>query len=67
LLGAVPLVGQALAVENRLPEPRDAHEALNGPLAPFWGKVLERLREFIERPEAPVVATVQALEAGGLA
>jgi len=66
LLGAVPLLGQALAIENRLPEPRDAHEALNGPAAPFWGKVLERLRRFLERPEAPVIATVKALEAAAL-
>ena len=62
LLGALPLLGQALAVEHRLPEPRDAHEALHGPPASLWGGALDRLREFLEHPEAPVLATIEALE-----
>ena len=66
LLDAVPLLGQALAVENRLPEPREPREALKAPLSPFWGAALETLREFVEQPEAPVIPTLDALEAAGL-
>ena len=66
LLGAVPLLGQALAIENRVPEPREASDALNAPLVPLWGEALERLREFINRSETPVIPTIKALEAAGL-
>jgi hypothetical protein len=66
LLDAVPLLGQMLAVENRLPEPQEARDALKAPLAPLWGVALERLRDFIEQPEAPIIPTLEALEAAGL-
>ncbi len=62
LLGAVPLLGQALAIENRLPEPREAREALVAPLVPLWGGAIQRLREFVERDGTPVVPIVEALE-----
>ena len=65
LLGAVPLLGQALAVENHLPRPREVVDALGAPLAPFWGDALTPLREFIGHPEIPVIPTVKILEAAG--
>ena len=65
LLGAVPLLGQALAVENHLPRPREVVDALGAPLAPFWGDALIPLREFIGHPEIPVIPTVKILEAAG--
>ena len=66
LLGAVPLLGQALAIEHRLPEPQVARDALSAPLIPLWGQAHNALREFIDRPEMPVLATVEALEAADL-
>ena len=66
LMDAVPLLGQALAVENRLPEPQEARDALSAPLASLWGAALESLRKFVEQPEAPIIPTLEALESSGL-
>jgi hypothetical protein len=66
LMDAVPLLGQALAVENRLPEPQEARDALSAPLAPLWGAALESLCKFVEQPEAPIIPTLEALESSGL-
>ena len=46
--------------------PVDARAALSAPLVPLWGAALERLSEFVERPETPVIPTIQALEAARL-
>ncbi len=66
LLDALPLLGRALAVENRLPEPQDARDALKPPLGSLWGVALERVRRFVEEPGTPVIPTLEALEAQGV-
>jgi hypothetical protein len=60
LLGAVPLLGGALAIEHRLPAPADLRDAVAGPLAPHWGDATPLLRTALEQPDAFDVADVLA-------
>jgi len=46
LLEAILPLGQALAIENRLPEPAKLEEALLAPLAQAWGTALTPVRQF---------------------
>ncbi len=46
LLEAALWVGKTLAVENRLPVPAKLAEALQSPLALYWGEHLSTLQEF---------------------
>ena len=52
LLEAIQQLGNALAVENRLPAPGALHQALQPPLAYGWGKALPVLQGFVQDPEA---------------
>jgi superfamily II DNA or RNA helicase len=61
-LEAVAPLGCALAVENRLPEPASAREALLPPLALAWKDNLSILRAFVGDASQPVAPAVAALE-----
>jgi hypothetical protein len=61
-LEAVAPLGCALAVENRLPEPASAREALLPPLALAWKDNLSILRAFVGDASHPVAPAVAALE-----
>ncbi|MBW1818986.1 MAG: DEAD/DEAH box helicase, partial [Deltaproteobacteria bacterium] len=65
LLKAINLLGRALAVEHHLPEPKDATEALSGPLASLWNNALSTLREFIGKAETPVPLALDAIRSAG--
>lgn len=43
----------ALAIENRLPEPATAQEALLPPLASYWKEALAPVRQLASEPDAP--------------
>jgi hypothetical protein len=45
-LETILLLGRALAVENRVPEPAEPNEALQAPLSLYWGEVLPAISEF---------------------
>jgi hypothetical protein len=54
----VPLLGCALALQNRLPEPASSEHALLPPLSSCWKEALPLLREFtsdLARPCQPVL------------
>jgi hypothetical protein len=52
----------ALAVEHRMPEPRDLNEALLPPFTLVWKESFPVLREFVVNPDAPWRAAADALE-----
>ena len=62
LLGAALLLGRALAVENRVPEPAKLEEGLASPVSLFWGEALGAIRQFAAEPTAPAAVVVVALE-----
>lgn len=53
LLEAVQPLARALAVENRLPEPATADQALQAPISPCWKEALAPLRQFAVEAAAP--------------
>ncbi|MDA1275734.1 MAG: DEAD/DEAH box helicase [Verrucomicrobia bacterium] len=53
LLESIPQFGCALAVENRVPEPRDLKEALLPPLSHFWKEGIETVKSFVNDASAP--------------
>ena len=61
LLGVVHPLGCALAIENRLPEPADAQQALISPLSMCWKEALTPLREVVANPAAPWKPAFEAL------
>jgi hypothetical protein len=63
LLAALHLLGKVLAIENRLPAPHDVGDLLRAPLARAWGVALEHVREIVERRDAPLRPTIEALGA----
>jgi ERCC4-related helicase len=62
LLEAIHGVGRALAIEQHLPEPPDAADALLPPLSLHWGESLPLLREFHANPAAPWQPIVESLQ-----
>jgi superfamily II DNA or RNA helicase len=52
LLEAIQQLGNALAVENRLPAPGELNNVLQPPLAYGWGKALPVLQGFVQDSEA---------------
>ncbi|PYV10057.1 MAG: hypothetical protein DMG07_21850 [Acidobacteria bacterium] len=62
LLGAALLLGRALAVENRVPEPAKLEEGLASPVSLFWGGALDAIRQFAAEAAAPAGVVVAALE-----
>ena len=63
LLDAVVPLARALAVENRLPEPADAAQALLPPLSVCWKEALAPLRQFCAETSAPWKPAAEKLEA----
>ena len=63
MLAALHLLGRVLAIENRLPAPHDVGDLLRAPLARAWGVALEHVREIVERRDAPLRPTIEALGA----
>jgi hypothetical protein len=61
LLEAVPLLGCALAVQHRFPEPASLDDALLPPLSPCWKQALPLLREFTSDAARPCQALLEAL------
>jgi branched-subunit amino acid transport protein len=62
LLDAALCLGRAMAVEQRLPEPAGADEALLAPLSHCWGEALSELRSFTSDPAYPWQPVVESLE-----
>jgi hypothetical protein len=52
-----------MAVENRLPEPTVLTDALNNPIAHFWGENLPLLKAFVESSSAPWKPVADFLQA----
>ena len=61
LLEAALLLGRALAVETRLPEPASIEEALRPPLSHCWKDVLPVLRQFVSDSSASWQTAAEAL------
>ncbi|MGH7826167.1 MAG: SNF2-related protein, partial [Candidatus Binatia bacterium] len=56
------LLAQALAVENRVPEPAELKQALQNPMSLYWGEALPAISEFAATPSLPATAVVKTLE-----
>ena len=61
-LETILLLGRALAVENRVPEPAELNEALKAPLSFYWGEVLPAISEFAVTPSLPATQVAQKLQ-----
>jgi hypothetical protein len=61
LLDAALILGRALAVESRLPEPGSLDDALTPPLAAAWGAHAVAIREFHAQPAADCKGAMEAL------
>jgi hypothetical protein len=61
-LETVLLLGRALAVENRVPEPAELNEALQAPLSLYWSEALPAISEFAVAPSSPASQAVKALQ-----
>ena len=62
LLAAIQALGQALAVENRLPEPSAPEETIQAPLSICWRDALPLVRGFVSdrtQPWKPVTACLE--------
>jgi hypothetical protein len=53
LLEAMLLLGRALAVEKRMPEPIELNDTLLAPASLCWGEDLPAVREFASTPSSP--------------
>jgi hypothetical protein len=62
LLATVPIAGEALAVEHRLPVPGDTRSALASPYATFWGDALPALQTLVEDENAGIKPVIEVLE-----
>jgi hypothetical protein len=66
LVEAIHLIGRALALENRMPEPLTPAEALLPPLSTLWQHHLPALRQFMagdNNSEATALNAIQTLSA----
>jgi hypothetical protein len=61
-LETILLLGQALAVENRVPEPAELNEALQAPFSLYWGEVLPAISEFALTPSSPATQVAKTLQ-----
>jgi hypothetical protein len=59
--GAGLLLGKALGVENRIPEPGSIEDALRPPHALFWGNSLPIVRTYAADPSAAAAGAAAAL------
>ena len=62
LLETIHLLGRALAVENRLPEPAEMKESLRPPLSRMWGDALSALSELASNPSLPPARVTEVLQ-----
>lgn len=62
LLETALVLGRALAIEQRLPEPATLEDVLRLPLAHAWGKSLAPLRQFAANPSTPWRDAANTLE-----
>ena len=62
LLEAVHSFAQALAVENRLPEPAAVDQGLLPPLSHCWKEALPIVRAFVVEPTQPWQPVAQSLD-----
>lgn len=60
LIEAIISWGKAIAIENRLPEPESAKEALSPPIARHWGDSLSEIQSFERDEELPVKSALPA-------
>jgi hypothetical protein len=56
------LLGRALAVENRVPEPSELNQVLQAPLSLFWGEALPAISEFAATPSSPASQVANTLQ-----
>jgi superfamily II DNA or RNA helicase len=61
LLEALHILGRALAVERRLPEPVEAKDALQPPLSHAFAEALPNCRAFLETPALPWKPVAESL------
>ena len=62
LLAAIHALGQALAVENRLPEPPAVNEVTQAPLSICWKDALPLVRGFVSDLTQPWKPVAECLE-----
>jgi hypothetical protein len=53
---------KALALENRLPEPKEMEESLRPPISLLWREKLPALHELASIPAPPTARAMQALQ-----
>lgn len=61
ITAAIVALGGALAVENRLPVPADAAQAVSQPILPYWGADSSDIRGYLTNPELGWQAIEKAL------
>jgi superfamily II DNA or RNA helicase len=57
------MLGKALSVENKVPEPGSLEDTLRAPYALFWGDSLPAIRDYASNPSAPAAPAANALRA----
>jgi hypothetical protein len=62
LLATLPIAGEALAVEYRLPIPNDTRSVLASPYATLWGNALPALQTLVEDENAVIKPVMEVLE-----
>jgi hypothetical protein len=62
LSDGILVIGKALAVENRLTEPKSIEETLLSPLALVWKEALPLLRAFVQDASHPINPVLGAVE-----
>jgi hypothetical protein len=61
-LETILLLGRAIAVANRVPEPAELNEALQAPISIYWGEALPAISEFATTPSSPATQVAETLQ-----
>jgi superfamily II DNA or RNA helicase len=61
-LETILLLGRAIAVANRVPEPAELNEALQAPISIYWGEALPAISEFATTPSSPATQVAERLQ-----